>query len=580
MESRKRFDHWVNSGYFDKDTKNELMEIAGNDKDINERFYKDLEFGTGGLRGIIGAGTNRINIYTVRKASQGTADFLKASVADAASKGVVIAHDSRRMSGIFAKEAACVFAANGIKTYLFDGLRSTPQLSYTVRHKKAAGGVVITASHNPKEYNGFKVYGEDGGQLPPALSDKVQEMVNSIADITSVCSMPYEEACNKGFVLMLGPSDDDSYIESVKKLSVDKRMIEERGKELKLVYTPLHGTGSMPVKRVLDEAGFKNVYIVKEQDIADPDFPTVSYPNPEDAAAFKLAIELGEETESDLIIATDPDCDRTGVAIRDEDGGYSLITGNQVGCLLMDYIIKSRIEAGKLPENSLVVKTIVTTPMAEEIGRQNGVSVINVLTGFKFIGEKIRELHDQGSNEYIFGFEESYGYLAGTDVRDKDGVSSSLLIAEMALYYKIQGITLKQALRLLYERYGYYYEGITSFTAEGIEGQDKIECAMSTFRRTCLEVRLSKRVTAMRDYLSGMRYDGNCTQGESISGLPASDVLYYELEDSAWCCIRPSGTEPKVKVYYGVKGNNASNAGKMLKELEESMLGLVRPLLS
>jgi len=566
----------VENDYFDAETKKELLSIKDNPKEIEERFYKDLEFGTGGLRGIIGAGTNRINIYTVRKASQGLADYIKSlGLQD---RGIAIAYDSRYKSPEFALEAAKVFAGNGIKAFLFDELRPTPELSFTVRHLNAAAGVVITASHNPKEYNGYKVYGEDGGQLPVEASNKVISYINKIEDITQVKVMEKDEAIEKGLLRIIGKEIDDEYISKLKTLSVNPELAAEIGKTFKIVYTPLHGTGNKPVRRILDEIGFKNVLVVKEQELPDSEFSTVKSPNPEEREAFELAIELAKKENVDLIIGTDPDCDRVGIVVRNKEGEYVPLTGNQTGCLLLEYILSQKKQRGELPENGFVVKTIVTTELARAITDAYNVELVEVLTGFKFIGEKIKQLDEFGDKKYLFGFEESYGYLAGTFARDKDAVVASMLIAEMAAYYKSRGLTLYEGLMELLEKYGYTLEGITSFTLKGKDGVEKIKSAMKNLRENRVVKFGEYEAVAVRDYLTSERYEVATGAKEKLT-LVESDVLYYELKDKAWFCIRPSGTEPKIKIYYGVTEKSMDAAKEKLKHLQDNVLSVIEPLL-
>ncbi|ADU74061.1 alpha-phosphoglucomutase [Acetivibrio thermocellus AD2] len=576
MRSSALYKFWVENDYFDAETKKELLSIKDNPKEIEERFYKDLEFGTGGLRGIIGAGTNRINIYTVRKASQGLADYIKSlGLQD---RGIAIAYDSRYKSPEFALEAAKVFAGNGIKAFLFDELRPTPELSFTVRHLNAAAGVVITASHNPKEYNGYKVYGEDGGQLPVEASNKVISYINKIEDITQVKVMEKDEAIEKGLLRIIGKEIDDEYISKLKTLSVNPELAAEIGKTFKIVYTPLHGTGNKPVRRILDEIGFKNVLVVKEQELPDSEFSTVKSPNPEEREAFELAIELAKKENVDLIIGTDPDCDRVGIVVRNKEGEYVPLTGNQTGCLLLEYILSQKKQRGELPENGFVVKTIVTTELARAITDAYNVELVEVLTGFKFIGEKIKQLDEFGDKKYLFGFEESYGYLAGTFARDKDAVVASMLIAEMAAYYKSRGLTLYEGLMELLEKYGYTLEGITSFTLKGKDGVEKIKSAMKNLRENRVVKFGEYEAVAVRDYLTSERYEVATGAKEKLT-LVESDVLYYELKDKAWFCIRPSGTEPKIKIYYGVTEKSMDAAKEKLKHLQDNVLSVIEPLL-
>ncbi|GAE89714.1 phospho-sugar mutase [Acetivibrio straminisolvens] len=576
MRSSTLYKFWVENDYFDTETKEELLSIKDNPKEIEERFYTDLEFGTGGLRGIIGAGTNRMNIYTVRKASQGLADYINSMGMQ--DRGIAIAYDSRYKSPEFALEAAKVFAGNGIKAFLFDELRPTPELSFAVRHLNAAAGVVVTASHNPKEYNGYKVYGEDGGQLPVEASNKVISYINKIEDITKIKIMEKEEAIEKGLLKIIGKEIDDVYISKLKTLSVNPETAKEIGSTFKIVYTPLHGAGNKPVRRILDEMGFKNVLVVKEQELPDSEFSTVKSPNPEEREAFKLAIELAEKEDVDLIIGTDPDCDRVGVVVRNKEGEYVALTGNQTGCLLLEYILSQKKQRGELPANGFVVKTIVTTELARAIAEAYNVELVEVLTGFKFIGEKIKQLDEFGDKKYLFGFEESYGYLAGTFARDKDAVVASMLIAEMAAYYKSRGLTLYEGLIEILDKYGYTLEGITSFTLKGKDGVEKIKSALKSLRENKVVKFGEYEAVAVRDYLSSERFEVATGAKEKLT-LVQSDVLYYELRDKAWFCIRPSGTEPKIKIYYGVTESSMSAAKEKLKHLQDNVLSVIEPLL-
>lgn len=578
MKSRAIYDFWMQSEYFDDATKKELEQIGNNPEEIEERFYKDLEFGTGGLRGIIGAGTNRINIYTIRKSSQGLSNYLVKNIKDARERGVAIAYDCRRMSPEFALEAARVFAANGIVAYLFDELRPTPELSFAVRYLKAAAGIVITASHNPKEYNGYKVYGEDGGQLPLEASEAVLEEIEGISDITKIIPMAESLAVEKGLIKKIGSEIDDAYINSLKTLVVNKEAVAQAAATMKIVFTPLHGSGNKPVRRILREIGFKNVLVVPEQEMPDSEFSTVKSPNPEEKDAFKLAIKLAKREGVDLIIGTDPDSDRVGVVVKSSSGEYVVLTGNQTGCLLMEYILSQKKAAGTLPANGFVVKTIVTSELARKIAEYYNIELIDVLTGFKFIGEKIKELDEGGKKKYLFGFEESYGYLAGTFARDKDAVVASMLIGEMAAYYKNRGMSLYEGLQEIFQKYGYYIEGITSFTLQGKEGVEKISGAMEKLRMQKSEVFGAFKVAAIRDY--GNRETIRFPAGDKERlDLPESNVLYYELSDGSWFCVRPSGTEPKIKIYYGVSDTSSEGARQKLASLEGSVVGEIRNLL-
>lgn len=578
MDSNAIYKFWLENDYFDKETKDELAKIKDDPKEIEERFYKELEFGTGGLRGIIGAGTNRMNIYTVRKASQGLANYIKSQGEEAMKKGIAIAYDSRFKSPEFALEAAKIFAGNGIKAYLFDELRPVPELSFTVRQLNASAGVVVTASHNPKIYNGYKVYGDDGGQMSLEGSQAVLSEINSIKDITKVNVMDKDEAINKGLIQIIGKEIDDIYISKLKTLTINPDIVEKLADTFKIVYTPLHGTGNKPVRRILSEIGFKNVLVVKEQEHPDSAFSTVKSPNPEEKSAFEIAIELAKKEDVDLIIGTDPDCDRVGVVVRTANGEYVVLTGNQTGCLLVEYILSQKKAKGELPSNGFVVKTIVTTELSRAIADNYGVELIEVLTGFKFIGEKIKLLDEQGDKKYLFGFEESYGYLAGTFARDKDGVVTSMLVSEMAAYYKSRGMSLYEGLQEIFKKYGYFLEGITSFTLEGKSGIEKIKYTMNELRERKPSKFGNAEVAVIRDYQLGERYDLVKGTKEALT-LPESDVLYYEMKDGSWFCVRPSGTEPKIKIYYGVSDATQEASQGKLDTLKENVLSVVKPLL-
>ena len=579
MDSRKIYDFWMQSDYFDAATKKELAQIKDDPGEIEERFYRDLEFGTGGLRGVIGAGTNRINIYTVRKASQGLANYLIKNIKDAQKRGIAIAYDCRRMSPEFAAEAAGVFAASGIVTYLFDELRPTPELSFAVRHLNAAAGIVVTASHNPKQYNGYKVYGEDGGQLPLEGSEAVLNEIEAITDITTIKPMEQNEAIEKGLIIKIGSEIDDAYINCLKTLVVNPQTVARAADDMKIVYTPLHGSGNKPVRRILKEIGFKNVLVVPEQELPDSEFSTVKSPNPEEKDALKLAIELAKKEGVDLIIGTDPDSDRVGVVVKSSSGEYMVLTGNQTGCLLMEYILSQKRAAGTLPANGFVVKTIVTSELSRKIAENYNIKLIEVLTGFKFIGEKIKELDETGRMKYLFGFEESYGYLAGTFARDKDAVVASMLIGEMAAYYKNRGMSLYEGLQEIFEKYGYFIEGITSFTLEGKEGVEKIAAAMEALRMRKMSAGFGDcELAAVRDYQKKeiVRFPAGTKE---VLDLPESNVLYYELADGSWFCIRPSGTEPKIKIYCGVSEASQQKAQQKLDKIRESIIGEIKKLL-
>ncbi|MCG8541267.1 MAG: phospho-sugar mutase [Clostridia bacterium] len=570
MSYMKKYEEWLMGPHFDEETKKELLSIRNDEKEIEERFYRELEFGTGGLRGIIGAGTNRINKYNVRKATQGFANYILREVTGAKGKGAVIAFDSRHKSPEFALEAAKVLAGNGIKAYVFESLRSTPQLSFSVRELGAAGGIVITASHNPPEYNGYKVYGEDGGQLVPKYANMIIEEIKEIKDYGTIKYLDEQEAKAKGLLHIIGEEMDKKYIDMVKSLSLRKDMIEEI-ENLKVIYTPLHGTGAMPVKRVLTEVGFKNFFAVEEQELPDSNFSTVESPNPEEHKAFDMAIKLAEEVGGDIIIGTDPDCDRVGAVIKSREGKYQVLTGNQTGALLIRYILSSM---ESIPENSVIIKTIVTSELGSKIAEDYGVEIINTLTGFKFIGEKIREFEEKRNKNFIMGYEESYGYLVGTEVRDKDAVVSSLLIAEMAAYYKSKEMNLLDALEDLYREYGYYKEGLESIVLKGKEGLEKIGVIMEAFRNNPpLEV-CGTKMEIIRDYLKG-------TEKFIIEGkereldLPKSNVIHFTLQDGSWFAVRPSGTEPKLKIYFSVVGDSEDKADSKLNMIKKHILKII-----
>lgn len=580
--SRKIYEQWINSGFADKETLDELEKLRDNEEEIEERFYKELEFGTGGLRGIIGAGTNRMNRYMIRKVTYGLATHVSNNVENGKNKGVVIAYDSRYKSDEFALEAALTLAASNVRAILFDGLRPTPELSFAVRYFGAAAGIVVTASHNPREYNGYKVYGEDGGQLPPEASDAMLDIINGLADVGSIPFMEKEEAVNKGLLVKTGKEVDDAYNDYLKTLSVMPGIAKKAG-NLKIVFTPLHGTGNIPVRRILSECGFEKVLTVKEQELPDPDFSTVKSPNPEDKSALSLAINLAVENNAGLVIATDPDSDRLGIAFCKKDGSYMLPSGNQIGMLLMNYILSQLAENGKLPSNSFVITTIVSTKMAFAVAKHYNTEIFEVLTGFKFIGEQIKIHDEQGGMKFLFGFEESFGYLAGTKVRDKDGVVASLLISEAAAWYASRGMTMEDGLNELFEKYGYFREGIKTFTLQGKAGLQKINSAMEQLREEGREAFAALCPLAIRDYKNSIRYIyKSCGQNkfdtEKIM-LPVSDVLYYELPDQTWFCARPSGTEPKLKVYCGVRGADEKDSASKLEAVQAAIIPKIDSLL-
>ncbi|MFU0827014.1 MAG: Alpha-phosphoglucomutase [Lachnoclostridium sp.] len=562
MDYLEKYKQWTTDDYFDEATRKELLELAGNDTEIKDRFYKDLEFGTGGLRGVLGAGSNRMNIYTVRKATQGLANYIiKQGGAD---KGVAIAFDSRKMSPEFATEAALCLNANGIKAYVFESLRPTPELSFTVRELGCIAGIVITASHNPKEYNGYKVYWEDGAQITYPKDVEIITEVNAITDYRAVKTMDKETAIRQGLYHTIGSEIDDKYIAELKKLVMNP--VADECKDMKIVYTPLNGTGNLPVRRILKELGFTNVYVVPEQENPDSNFTTVGYPNPEDPKVFTLAKKLADEVGADLILATDPDADRLGVQVRNDKGEFELLTGNMSGALIAEYVFSQKAEHNCLPSNAALVKTIVTGNMSDQIAKHYGAKLIEVLTGFKYIGEQIKLFKETGSYEYVFGYEESYGCLVGTHARDKDAVNAVMTLCEAAAYYKKKGITLYQQMNHLFEKYGYYKESLTSVTLKGIEGMQKIKEIMDSYRKNPPLAAGGYKVLKFRDYEADTIKD-IATGTVTPTGLPKSNVLYFELEDDAWCAVRPSGTEPKIKFYFGVKGNNLEDAQNRLDKL-------------
>ena len=561
----------------DDATKEELKNIAEEENEIKERFYMDLEFGTAGLRGIIGAGTNRMNIYVVRRATQGLANYI--AKVGKQSQGVAIAYDSRHMSPEFAQEAALCLAANGIKAYIFESLRPTPELSFAVRHLGCVAGINITASHNPPEYNGYKVYWEDGAQITPPHDTGIMGEVKAISDWNTVKTMDKAQAEKAGLYEVIGQKIDDAYMEELKKQVIHQDAIEAEGKNLKIVYTPLHGTGNIPARRILKELGFENVYVVKEQELPDGAFPTVSYPNPEAAEAFELGLKLAKEVDADLVLATDPDADRLGVRVKDKNGEYHDLTGNMSGCLLANYEIgQRRAVNGSLPEDGALIKTIVTSNLADAIAKGYGVDLIEVLTGFKFIGQQILGFENSGKGTYLFGFEESYGCLIGTYARDKDAIVATMALCEAAAYYKTQGKTLWDAMIEMYDQYGYYKDDIKSITLKGIEGLQKIQEIMDTLRKNPPAEFAGHKVVSARDYKKDTITD--LATGEvKPTGLPNSNVLYYDLTDDAWVCVRPSGTEPKVKFYYGVKGTSLEDADEKSAVMGKAVLDMVNTMM-
>ena len=577
MNYKELYEEWLSNTCFDDETKAELKAISDDENEIKERFYQELEFGTAGLRGIIGAGVNRMNVYTVRKATQGLANYiLKVGGAD---KGVAIAYDSRRMSPEFADVAALCLNANGIKAYVFESLRPTPELSFAVRELKCIAGINVTASHNPPEYNGYKVYWEDGAQITPPHDTGIMAEVKAVTDFATLKTMDKDEAVKAGLYNVIGADIDDKYIAALKKQVKHQDCIDAVQKDLKIVYTPLHGTGNIPARRILRELGFENVYVVPEQELPDGEFPTVSYPNPEAAEAFELALKLAKEKDADLVLATDPDADRLGVYVKDDKTGeYITLTGNMSGCLLADYEISQIKELNGIPEDGALIKTIVTTNMADAIAEYYGVKLIEVLTGFKYIGQQILRFEQSGKGEYLFGFEESYGCLIGTHARDKDAIVATMALCEAAAYYKTKNMTLWDAMIAMYEKYGYYKDGIQSITLKGIEGLAKIQEILDTLRNNTPEKFGKYKVLSARDYKKDTIKD--MVTGEvKPTGLPSSNVLYYDLEDNAWLCVRPSGTEPKVKFYYGVKGTSLEDATKLSDELGKEVVDMINEML-
>ena len=570
MDYKAVYEQWCNDPYFDETTKAELKAIAGDEKEIEDRFYRTLEFGTAGLRGVIGAGTNRMNVYTVRQATQGLANYIISQ--NGQQRGVVIAHDSRNMHDEFTDATALCLAANGIKTYVFKDLRPVPMLSFAVRHLNTLAGVVITASHNPREYNGYKVYWEDGAQVTPPHDTNIMAEVGKVTSFDMVKTMDKEEAIAAGLYNVLDDSIDEKYFEAVRALSIHPETIKEMAKDIKIVYTPLHGTGLLPVTRVLKDLGFESVYVVGEQAIPDGNFPTCPSPNPENEATFALALKLAKEKDADIVLATDPDADRLGVYCKDtKTGEYVSFTGNMSGMLIAEYIMAEKSKNGTLPANPVLVESIVTTDMLKAIGKAYNTEVVETLTGFKYIGEKILEFEKTGEKNYVFGLEESYGCLPGTYARDKDAPAAVVMLCEVAAYYKKKNMTLWDAMIEMYEKYGYYKEGITTLTLKGIDGAAQINAIMTKARNE-VPVKVGEYdVLYAIDYKNDTRK--NMATGEvTPSGLPSSNVLYYELNDNAWCCVRPSGTEPKIKFYFGVKGVSLADADSKLKSLQENMM--------
>lgn len=570
MDYRAEYEKWCSDAYFDENTRAELKALAGDEKEIEDRFYRTLEFGTAGLRGIIGAGTNRMNVYTVRQATQGLANYILSQKGQ--TRGVAIAHDSRLMADEFTDAAALCLAANGIKAYVFKSLRPVPELSFAVRKLGCIAGIVITASHNPREYNGYKVYWEDGAQVTPPHDTNIMDEVGKVTSFDMVKTMDKQEAIGAGLYEIISDEVDEEYFAELRNLSIHPEIIKQMAKDICIVYTPLHGTGLEPVQRVLKDLGFEKVYIEPQQAVADGHFPTAPYPNPENPDAWELALKLAKEKDADLVLATDPDADRLGVYCKDtKSGEYVTFTGNMSAMLIAEYILGQKAAAGTMPENPALVESIVSTDMAKAIAAAYGVELIEVLTGFKYIGEQMLKFDKTGCNNYVFGFEESYGCLPGTYARDKDAPAAVCMLCEVAAYYKSQGKTLWDGMIEMYEKYGYYREGIATLTLKGIDGAAQIQAIMSKARENTPAKLGDFEVLAVRDYKNDVRKDLKTGESQS-TGLPSSDVLYYELSNNAWCCVRPSGTEPKIKFYVGVKGTSLDEAEDMLKGLKEEVL--------
>ena len=570
MSYMEQYRYWCEDEYFDDATKAELKALEGNDDEIKERFYKDLEFGTGGLRGVIGAGTNRMNIYTVRRATQGLANYIARM--NAKDKGVAIAYDSRRMSPQFADEAALCLAANGIKAYVFESLRPTPELSFALRTLGCTAGIVVTASHNPPEYNGYKVYWEDGAQITSPRDTDIIGEVAAVSDYNEVKTMSKEEAISEHLYNVIGKEIDDKYMAELKKQIIHPEIIKAVADSIRIVYTPFHGTGNIPVRRILSELGFKHVYVVPEQELPNPDFTTLEYPNPEDPKAFTLALKLAKEKDADIVLATDPDADRLGIYAKDSaTGEYMPFTGNMSGMLIAEYILRERKAAGTLPANGALIKTIVTTNLADAITKAYDIKLIEVLTGFKYIGEQIKYFEQNHDYEYVFGLEESYGCLAGTHARDKDAVVAVMCLCEVAAWCKYNNITVWDQMLKIYERYGYYMEGIHTITLKGIDGAEQIKNMMEKLRNNPPKEFDGLKVLKFRDYEKDTVTD--LATGEvTTTGLPKSNVLYFEIENDSWCCARPSGTEPKIKFYMGIKGNDLEDAKKKLESFKDAVV--------
>ena len=574
MNYLDEYKNWCENDFFDADTKRELDKIKDNEEEIKDRFYKELEFGTAGLRGVIGAGTNRMNIYTVGKATQGLANFIKKEKAE--DRGVAISFDSRNMSPEFSEEAALILNANGIKTYIFNSLRPVPELSFAVRELNCISGIMITASHNPAKYNGYKVYWEDGAQIVSPKDQQIIDEVRAIKNYSEIKKISKEEAISKGLYNVIGNEIDEKYMTELDKLVLNKEIIKEVQKDLKIVYTPLHGTGNIPVRTILKRIGFENVYVVKEQELPDGNFSTVDYPNPEDEKAFKLALSLAKEIDADIVLATDPDADRLGIYSKDTaTGEYKSFTGNMSALLIAEYELSQRKEKGLLHDNGVLVKSIVSSNLADDIAKEYNLKLIEVLTGFKYIGEQIKLFEQNKKYTYEFGFEESYGCLVGTHARDKDAIAAVMALCEAAAFYKKQNLTLWDQMININKKYGFYKEGIISITMEGIDGAEKIQNTLTKLRENPLTKLGKYKVLKFRDYKENIIKD--MVSGEiTETGLPNSNVLYYELENNSWCCVRPSGTEPKIKFYVGIKSDSLENAEKELEELIKELKGIIK----
>lgn len=575
MDYKEKYNTWINSNIIDEETKNELRNIT-DDKEIEDRFYQDLDFGTGGLRGVIGAGSNRMNVYTVAQATQGFANYLNDSFKE---PSVAIAYDSRNMSKEFAKAAALTLCANNVKVFLYESLRPTPVLSYTVRELKCSGGIVVTASHNPKIYNGYKVYDEFGGQVTDEKANIIIDCVKAVDDFSKIKNIDEEEALEKGLLTYIGEDVDKLYYERVKGLTIRTDLVKEKAEKLNVIYTPIHGSGNVPVRSVLEQLGYSSVKVVKEQEAPDGNFPTASYPNPENPDVFELAVKMAQTEDADIIFGTDPDCDRIGLVVKDSVGEYKVLTGNQTGLLLTHYVLSSLKETNKLPQNGVVIKTIVTTEGARSIAEDFDIELMDVLTGFKYIGEKIREFEDAGNKTYLFGFEESYGYLAGNFVRDKDAVIASMLVCEMCLYYKEQGKSLYDALIELYEKYGYFKEDLVSLELKGKEGQEKIAACIEGLRNDPLNEVSGVKIVTRLDYKLSIE-ENTVSNTKTNIDLPKSNVLKYILEDGSYFVVRPSGTEPKMKVYLAVKSSSLENAEKDITEFKEKVMEIINEKLN